>query len=141
MMRLLWTWTLLLAAGTATAQSREHWMRLCQERTEEPAAIQFSLCTAQYVDVLCKNQSDLLKKVRAKMRASRDEGVKPESAVRHLETSQRRWAEYVAEHCLIAEDMFGLGNAAGSVYPSCMAAEYELRNTQLRRMLVDDYWR
>jgi uncharacterized protein YecT (DUF1311 family) len=131
----------LVLTGIATAQTREGWMRSCVEGGDEPPSVAYRLCAGKYLDELQATQLGLLKNVQAKIAATSEEEVKPEPARRHLEASQRHWAEYVAEHCAIAEDMFGAGNASGDVYPSCMTGEYELRNAQLRRMLAGDYER
>ena len=132
----------LLAYGLGNAQSRDAWIRSCQAKESNySGSIGYRICTGQYLKLLERQQAAILKKVGIRFAEVVDEGTDSKAAVQHLAESQKSWLRYVHEHCEIAQNMFGVGNASGDVIPNCMVSEYEARNKQLSRMLEGNYER
>ena len=132
----------LLVCSSGNAQTRNTWIRSCQAKdSNSSGTIGYRICTDQYLKVLERQQVALLKKVGIRLAESVGEGTNSKAAMRHLAESQKSWVRYVHEHCEIAQNMFGVGNASGDVIPGCMVSEYEARNQQLSRMIEGNYWR
>lgn len=142
MIRLVVALSATFLAATASAQSREAWIRKCQaEDAELSGSTGYRVCTEMYVQHLERRQKVLLRRVSARLSTVTDEGVDGRSAIAHIKKSQVSWRTYVTEHCRAAQDMFGSGHTSGDAIPSCMAGELELRNRQLSRMLQGEYER
>lgn len=133
---------LLAVACASEAQTRDAWVRSCQAKDSQlSGSIGYRICTGRFLNFLERQQVVLLKQLVARFAEVKDEGIDPKAAAQHLTESQKAWVRYASQHCEIAQDLFGVGNASGDVVPSCMVREYEARNKQLSRMLEGNYER
>ena len=132
----------LFVFSPSQAQTRDVWVRSCQAKDSNlSGSIGYRICTGQFLNLLERQQGALLKKVGIRFAETADEGTDPKAATQRLTESQKFWLRYAHEHCQIAQNMFGVGNASSDVMPSCMVREYEARNKQLSRMLEGNYER
>lgn len=133
---------ILLFALTASAETRDGWVRSCQAKDSTLSGPSgHRICTGRYLTHLEKRQAGLLKKIKALFAEPGAEGANPVEAWRQLADSQAHWLRYANAHCQAAQHMFGVGNASGDVIPSCLVGEYESRNKQLARILEGNYER
>lgn len=132
----------LAIACASEAQTRDAWVRSCQAKDSQlSGSTGYRICTGRFLNLLERQQAVLLKKLITQFDEVSGEGIDPKAAAQHLTGSQKAWVRYANQHCEIAQDMFGVGNASGDVFPSCMVREYEARNKQLSRMLEGNYER
>lgn len=136
----LWMPKPSIAQDVVNAEERKASVEHCQDSAPElTGSIGWRICTNRYLENLKRQQLLLLKNLKSELRGKSDEGVDTNLVEKYVLDSQRHWERYVRSHCDAAQAAFGKGNSSGDVMPSCLVAQYEIRNYQLKQILIGNY--